>query len=433
MQAMGSGVFQEVFKSDPRWRLVERILLMAPFQKSSRLPNLLRYLAEHSIQRHPEQLIEHRIGVAVFGKAPGYSPTEDSAVRVHVRQLRLRLHEYFAREGRHETLTVDIPKGSYELVFQDVDATPALPRRVERSGNGFGPRDALAGAAVLVALVCGTGWYRAVQTSQGATAPWPVSGVVRKGQQTKVVVSDGSLMLRLIRRTKFTLEDYLRPGFLKPGFLDPRFLAGINPPQMQDDVSRLVTYISSAQITAFADTQMASTLMKLAGERSENLVLTTARNLNRQNMEQGNFVFVGGPTSNPWVSLFADKINFETVEDDVGGRIYFRNKRPRRGERTEYVGLRSPGSDGDDYATISLLPSGSGQGTVMILQGLREEGTEALGDLLASARDRAELARALKVQEGRQEPVYFEALIRARTVAGAPVSIKVVATRIISA
>lgn len=79
----------------------------------------------------------------------------------------------------------------------------------------------------------------------------------------------------------------------------------------------------------------------------------------------------------------------------------------------------------------SLLPNSSGQGNVLMLQGLREEGTEALGILLADEKDRAELNRVLKTHGKLNNPMYFEALVRARTVAGAPVSISIVATRII--
>jgi hypothetical protein len=141
---------------------------------------------------------------------------------------------------------------------------------------------------------------------------------------------------------------------------------------------------------------------------------------------------VGGPTSNPWVSLFADKLNFEVVEDGVGGKMYFRNRKPLPGEQPAYEGLRYTGSGGEDYATISLLPGSSGQGNVLILQGLREEGTEALAILLADENNRTELQRALQIQNDAREPIYFEALIRARTVAGAPVSFKIVATRLVS-
>jgi hypothetical protein len=106
-------------------------------------------------------------------------------------------------------------------------------------------------------------------------------------------------------------------------------------------------------------------------------------------------------------------------------------KIPGPGEQATYEGLRYTGSGGEDYAKISLLPNSNGQGNVMILQGLREEGTEALSVLLADEKDRAELSRALNIHPNQKSPTYFEALIRARTVAGAPVSISIVATRIL--
>src|ERR1700761_8868383 len=126
LQASRPVEMSEKLRSDPRWQLLSRILLTEPFQKSHRLPALLCYLAEHSIQGRLEDLTEQRIGIAVFGKPAGYSPAEDSSVRVHVRQLRLRLHEYFAREGRDEPMRVDVPKGSYELVFESAHSRPLL-------------------------------------------------------------------------------------------------------------------------------------------------------------------------------------------------------------------------------------------------------------------------------------------------------------------
>ena len=418
------------FKSHPGWQLIERILLTEPFQKSSRLPVLLSYLAEHSIRGRLDQLTEQRIGTAVFGKSAGYRPVEDSSVRVHVRQLRLRLHEYFACDGRDETLIVEIPRGSYELVFHSAHLKPVLPtltpplipEQPERIGRRIGIRNFAFGAVLVAAVVCGLGWYHAVWASRNVRVPWPVSAVIQKDKQTKIVVSDGSSMLRLLNQRGFTLEEYLQPGFL----------ASMTPPRMDENVSRLVKYISESQLTSFADLVVASTLTKFAGSHSDQIALCPARDLNRWDLAQGNYVFVGGPTSNPWVGLFADNLNFQTVEDTVGGRMHFLNKKPRPGEQETYEGLPYTGSGGEDYATISLLPSGSGDGNVLILQGLRQEGTEALGVLLADHTLRAELRRALKIPEDSQGPVYFEALVRARTVAGAPVSISIVATRITS-
>jgi hypothetical protein len=82
-------------KEDARWQLIERILATGPFQKSGRLRELLPYMAERALHGHSHELTEHNIGIAVFGKAADYSPVEDSSVRVHARQLRLKLHEYF--------------------------------------------------------------------------------------------------------------------------------------------------------------------------------------------------------------------------------------------------------------------------------------------------------------------------------------------------
>lgn len=46
-------------------------------------------MAERFLHGQQQDLSEHRIGSAVFGKDQDYSVVEDSSVRVHVRQLRL--------------------------------------------------------------------------------------------------------------------------------------------------------------------------------------------------------------------------------------------------------------------------------------------------------------------------------------------------------
>ena len=60
-----------------------------------------------------------------FTRRPGYSPLEDSSVRVHARQLRLKLHEYFDGVGRDESLVIEIPKGAYAPVFRAARRRPA--------------------------------------------------------------------------------------------------------------------------------------------------------------------------------------------------------------------------------------------------------------------------------------------------------------------
>src|SRR6201997_3561437 len=104
--------------NDERWQLVQRILASPPFQKSGRLRDLLQYVTDQTIRGNAQELTEQHIGKAVFHKPTGYSPLEDSSVRVHARQLRLKLHEYFDGVGRDEPLIVEIPKGAYAPVFR---------------------------------------------------------------------------------------------------------------------------------------------------------------------------------------------------------------------------------------------------------------------------------------------------------------------------
>src|ERR1700691_1401194 len=122
--------------SHPR-ELLERIVASDPFQKSKRLRDLLLFLGERSLQDPYCTLREQEIGVEVFGRPPDYDTSHDTLVRVHVSQLRKKLHDYFLAEGRNEPLVIEIPKGSYVPLFRprteiaetEPEAPPARSRR----------------------------------------------------------------------------------------------------------------------------------------------------------------------------------------------------------------------------------------------------------------------------------------------------------------
>jgi hypothetical protein len=60
----------------------------------------------------------------------------------------------------------------------------------------------------------------------------------------------------------------------------------------------------------------------------------------------------------------------------------------------------------------------NGRGSVLILQGLQQEGTEAAGLFLADADNRQKLQQALGVSGTPGQPYYFEALVRTQAVFG---------------
>lgn len=150
---------------DERWQVVGRIAASPGFQKSARLRELLLYITEQTLHGRASQLTEHEIGRVVFGKPPDYSPLDDSSVRVHARQLRLRLHEYFDSFGRSERIIVEIPKGSYIPVFRSAVAETPVPVRSPRP-----PFPGARGLAVLCLGSCVPSWPRRAPTWRRA---WP--------------------------------------------------------------------------------------------------------------------------------------------------------------------------------------------------------------------------------------------------------------------
>jgi hypothetical protein len=196
--------------------------------------------------------------------------------------------------------------------------------------------------------------------------------------------------------------------------------------------SRFADYISNSTLTSFADVADAVSLVKVAGPFQNHASVRSAKDLRIRDLDHENYVFIGSPASNPWVSLFQDKLNFRESEEAVGKSAKaFVNAKPFPGEQAQYEGLQWTGTEGDDYATIALVPNMTRDGSVLILQGLQQEGTEAAGRFLLEAENRHQLQRSLgiPVSDSIAGNIWFEALIRSRTVSGAPNSTILVSVR----
>jgi len=419
--------------SDERWHLVQRIVSSTPFQKSTRLRDLLQYIAEQTIHGHAHELSEQHIGNALFHKPSDYSPLEDSSVRVHARQLRLKLHEYFNEEGRNETLILDIPKGSYAPVFRTVPRTAGLPAASSSTVIPVVPwrRRAMVPWAVcgVLAMLCAALSYRVVTHRTAGAVPgtvslsWPASQIFDARHQTIIVVADSNYgMARILASQPGSLDQYLRRDFLR----------STTASKIGEADSRLNEYISNSTLTSFADVADVVSLLKMAGALQSQVSVRYPRDLRMRDLDHNNYIFIGSPGSNPWVTLLQDKLNFRESEAIVGKSAkVFLNKNPLPGEQPQYEGLRWTGTMGEDYATISLLPNATHDGSVLAFQGLQQEGTEAAGRFLADEENRRQLMSALGISasDNISQNIWFEALIRSRTVSGAPNSTTLVAVR----
>jgi len=120
------------------------------FASAPRLQKLLGYLVEESLAGRP--LKESIVGVAVFGRDPGYDPKQDSVVRSEVRRLRAKLTEYYAAEGAADAIVIDLPKGSYVPACRWREAAEPLTPHSPGLARGVGLSRGIA-ASVLVVLV----------------------------------------------------------------------------------------------------------------------------------------------------------------------------------------------------------------------------------------------------------------------------------------
>ena len=195
-------------KTDARWQLIERITASPSFQKSARIRDLLRYMAERTLHGQTQDLTEHRIGSAVFGKPPDYSVVDDSSVRVHVRQLRLKLHEYFDGEGREEACVVEIPKGAYTTPFRSVGqrTTPPVPAPAGELKTWL--RWLPWALAVLFLVTTVTAWFYHPSVTTPLPPPWPLAALFTPpNRPVQVVVADVNYgMTRLVDEQPVTLE-----------------------------------------------------------------------------------------------------------------------------------------------------------------------------------------------------------------------------------
>jgi hypothetical protein len=92
---------------------LEAALRSQTFARSTQLRALLRYICEHEIAGHSEELNEYQIAVEVLGRRKDFSLNDDSTVRNRAYELRQRLEKFYATEQPQAAVRIQIPRGGY--------------------------------------------------------------------------------------------------------------------------------------------------------------------------------------------------------------------------------------------------------------------------------------------------------------------------------
>jgi hypothetical protein len=396
--------------------LVDRIAAGKTLQRSARLRELLIDIAGHTLAAEPQKLTEQAIGVRVFGRPASYNPADDNIVRSSVRQLRLKLKEYFEAEGVSETWTLEIPKGSYVAVFAPRPVVKILPVLAPSAVSVRNPRPGwgvVAGMGVtcaVLAIACAILWsqHRAAAPEE----PDTVFGrlFAQNAGPIRFVFTDSVLVVagRLVPPP--ALEQYIDQSYLDDA---KRLLPGENG-------ALLLDHLRGRQITSFADVEILAKVLQAHPSAGRRIELRHARFVRTRDFKTENFVIMGSFTANPWNRLFDSSLQF-AIEPNKG----IRNLSPKSGEPDYWPLVEDRGIA---PARIALLDNLTGTGFVLTISGVSMEATEGAGEFLLRPDSMTAVAQALGARPGERLP-RFEIVLDTSALQGTARSVRIVAAR----
>ena len=394
---------------------VDRLINSHSLRGSEALCKLLRYLADRALDHPGVALKEYQIAIEVLGRSSDFDPQSDSSVRVQAGRLRVKLEEYYAGEGQHDSVIVELPKGSYTLTFR-VPMTP-LPmaeraRRMENvdwktlaqpSNHGWVIAVVVLSVLLLFSWVLIAG--RRIQTNPKESIPaayqvfW--NRFVTGSQPPWVIFSNGNFVGR-----PETGMRYFNPS-ADSGSLILDHYTGVGEVLAVHQLDHIFVLFNR----------------QLRVKRGSLFSLDDAKN--------NDLILVGSPAENltlldiPGTQEFV----FQRISDGPRkGDLGVLNAHPQPGEPKLFLASLPSQPTTEDYAVIGLVSGIDPARSVVILAGTTTFGTQAAAEYVCRQDSLEQLLHVLGVSRAADlKP--FEALLRVKVAHGVPVMTDLVAVR----
>lgn len=432
------------------------------FRGSHRSGQFLSYIVERAITGNFEALKERVIGVELFGRSPSYDTGEDAIVRVTASDVRKRLLQHYGQYGLASGFRISLPLGSYiPEIAHDGPAPTAIaaspqPVPVPHPNPNPGPATSasetpaaqnafaaptvpplesahpsrtyrslwlLLGTLIIVVNLglWGLFWFRPAAGSLPVSEP-PWSVVFNSAHPSHLITSDpGIVNVQELTGSQLSVSDYANRKYIpEPNSLTP------------DEIrfSRILLGGDSSS-AASVDTPIAVGIATLARNNSGRLDVYAARSFRFADLKtDDNFIFLGSPRSDPWVSLFNDQLDFQFSFDKTSRQEFIRNVRPRQNELPAYYPTAPGWATGESYGIVALVQNPDQDGHVLLLAGANGEGTEAAGKLVTDLPRISSILKSCGLNSSGQ-PSHFELLLRFNAMAGSANNIDVVACHIL--
>jgi hypothetical protein len=417
---------------DPKWALLERILQSKGFRKSQRPSDFLLYICRKALSGQTSELSEQDIGENVFTRREGFDPGLDNIVRVTARRVRQKLEEYYAAEGRAESMVLSVPVGGYiprfdernPLIFDPViepepvaSVVAPLPVAEERGtgetkSSGV-PLGWIVVSVVTIAIVFGgmNVWrYRAheAELDLPANAMW--STLFDPSRRSIFVPGDSALVL---------LENHTHHPVALSDYISKRYLADI--PDGSQYPANIAREEAERPYNSVVDVRFVAQIARLP-EAIKPIDIVLSRDLSLEDLKESDVILSGAREADPWMQMFQDSLDYSIVDRQQGSNYTVINHHPAAGEQQTYSYTGDDNSPHVDnapahvaYAIVAYMPNLSGQGRVLLLQGTTMAGTEAGMDFVL---DRDGLNKFLASHTQHRQVQPFQVLLETTNING---------------
>lgn len=380
---------------------LDRVLLARSLQGSESLRAFLRFVGLKAIEGQEHQIKEYVIATEVFGRSGDYDSRVDSVVRVQAGRLRARLQDYYASEGKHDRVVIELPKGHYAPVFSYAVANAEAATGV----TGKTDSEYLAKAAA----------------ERQAVAPlW--GGMLRPTEPVLVVFSNTIFHGTYEEGMKL----YNSLNALEHGNGSPAAAATANGHATQPMIDHY---------TGIGEVMGVYFLGDFFARAHQSFRLKRSLLLSWDDAKTANIVVLGSPAENLFLLDLPQQqdFTFRWLRDEQGRHVNaIINTSPQPGEQECYVAKQygpSPSQISEDYAVISLLQGLSENNRLLILAGINTFGTQAAAEYVTRPDYIKDLISHLNTAppgEPPQLPRFYQVLIKVKVNGSVPVQVSYV-------
>lgn len=449
---------------------LETLLSSKHFVNAHKKKKFLRLICDFYLEGRAQELNEHILGYDVFGRDSSYNPSDDPIVRVFAHEIRKKLEAYYANEGAHDPIRLEIPAGSYQPVFirqlhepavEPFEAAAQPETEVDKSRQ----RPALAKLTpgslamslvvfFLVAVVAGLAFWNMRLRQEIADIEVAKTPATYGAVWSPFMTDDNPPLVILSNPPTFR--------FTNPS--DPEAVTKDSIPLARETVEALKDkFVTNPEVSIKesggpADDNAAAPLRdKVVIERnrtpslilsknvytgvgeaiglhyltdffrkaSRSILLKQSRTLSAEDLKKHDVIMLGGVWVNEWSGKLSMSEDFVFTD-----KATVENRNPLAGEEREYIPQfdRRTGNLIVDYALITIKPNISDANEVMLLAGVYNQGTEAAVEYVTNKNYLDQLNQRLQqLNESGKPPRFFQALLKVGVENGIPTTISILA------